>query len=113
MSNVAKHPWIVFGANPGGANKGIQVGWDKRYKAWTCSIYELKEPVEMGARFCKENVSHKITDIVFCKQESLKGFINSLMVLAALWEIQDEQELKESGTQAESQEADEGIAETV
>lgn len=89
MSNVAKHPWIIFGGSDGKTTKGVALGWNPVFSHWACNIYELKEPVETGAEWTKDDIQNHITSLVFSTRDSLDCFIDALDKLGEKWDEAD------------------------
>jgi len=85
--------WCMFGQRRDGlADKGVTVGYNKIFGAWTCSIFRLKEPVPTGKRWGRSNVKSEIFHLCFCSPEALDGFIKQLMMLRAQMTIQGHRE---------------------
>lgn len=84
--------WCMFGVQEEKADKGVVVGYNKKFGNWSCSIYRLKEPVEYGKRWERDNVENEIIHLCFCNKKSLDGFIKQLMILKVQWEIKEKQE---------------------
>ena len=81
--------WCMFGVNKEKADKGVLVGYNKKFGAYTLSIFQLKEPVGYGERWRSDNAMSEIFNLCFCNKKSLDGFIKQLMVLKSQWEIKD------------------------
>jgi len=83
-----KYNYCMLGAkHDGTADKGVLVGYNTRFCAYSCSIYQLKEPVKKGETFPIDNIQGEIFTINFCDEKSLDGFIELLKVLKAQMRI--------------------------
>lgn len=79
-----KYNYCMLGAkHDGTADKGVLVGYNKRFCAYSCSIYQLEEPVSIGETFSIDNIRGEIFTINFCDERSLDGFIALLNNLKA------------------------------
>ena len=77
-----RYNYCMFGQrHDGTADKGVLVGYNKRFGAYSCSIYRLREPVQMGASYPKESIESEIFTLCFCDEKSLDGFIKQLKIL--------------------------------
>ena len=74
----------------GTADKGVLVGYNSRYEAYSCSLYQLEKPVCMGEPFSVNDIRGEIFTICFCDEKSLDGFITLLKSLQAKMRTKDE-----------------------
>lgn len=89
MSNVAKHPWIIFGGSDGKCDKLLMAGWNEVFKHWTCSIYQLKEPIDRDSEATRDDIQNHITSLAFTNPESLDSFMDVLDKLRDKWQEAD------------------------
>lgn len=86
-----KYNYCMLGAkHDGTADKGVLVGYNKRFCAYSCSIYQLKEPIRMGDSFDFDNIAGEIYTLSFCDEKSLDGFIDLLTILKGQMEAKHE-----------------------